>query len=105
MRNIAQAFVVGAVKIGFSGPAILAVSLLRAAEVRLGLGERYTQSIAPSADRSNLLLPDTWIGSLDGLTEPAADALIQTLLDILWQCFDEPRCREYDAKGNWAPGR
>jgi hypothetical protein len=26
------------------------------------------------------------------------------ILDTLWQSFDEPRCREYDADGHWSGG-
>lgn len=100
VRSMVQAFVRGAVLNGFLGPAVLGVSLLRVDNVRLGLGDRYPQYIAPTADRRNLLVPETWIGALDGFTD--VDPVVRPILDILWQCFDEPRCLEYDANGRWS---
>lgn len=99
VRNMVQALTRGALQSGFLGPAVLGVSLLRVANVRLGLGDRYRQYIAPTADRRNLLVPETWLGALDGLTD--VDPIVRPVLDILWQCFDEPRCLEFDADGRW----
>jgi hypothetical protein len=91
----------GAVQNGYPGPAIFGISLLRAGGVRLGLGDGYYQPIAPTADRRDLLLPETWIPALEGFTD--IDSVLKPMLDTLWQCFDEPRCLEYDALGRWAP--
>lgn len=99
IRNMVISFTKGAVQNGFPGPAVLGVSLLRVANVRLGLGDRYAQYIAPTADRRSLLVPETWMPALDGLTD--VDSVVRPILDILWQCFDEPRCLEYDADGQW----
>lgn len=99
VRSMVQAFTRGAVLNGFLGPALLGVSLLRVTNVRLGLGDRYANAIAQEADRGNLLAPETWIAALDGLTD--VDPIVRPVLDILWQCFDEPRCLEYDADGRW----
>lgn len=99
VRSMVQAFARGAVMNGFLGPAALGVSMLRVDNVRLGLGDRYTHPIAPAADRRNLLVPETWIPALDGFTN--VDPTVRPMLDILWQCFDEPRCLEYDAEGHW----
>lgn len=99
VRSMAIAFVRGAVEHGFPGSAVLAVSLMRVENVRLGLGERYAQYIAPTADRRDLLVPETFIPALDGLTD--IDSIVRPILDILWQSFDEPRCREYDIEGHW----
>ena len=99
VRQMVIAFTNGAVQYGFPGPALLGVSLLRVDNVRLGLGDRYSQPIAPAADRRNLLVPETWIPALDGLEN--VDPVVRPILDILWQCFDAPRCLEYDANGRW----
>jgi hypothetical protein len=99
VHTMVQAFARGAVLNGFLGPAVLGVSLLRVGNVRLGLGDRYRQNIALAADRSNLLTPETWIPALDGLVD--VDPVVRPILDILWQCFDEPKCLQYDANGRW----
>jgi hypothetical protein len=99
VRNMVIAFTAAAVQLGFPGPAALGVSLLEVADVRLGLGNRYSRYIGPTADRRNLLVPETVIPALDGLTD--VDSVVRPTLDILWQCFDEPRCLEYDAEGRW----
>jgi hypothetical protein len=100
--DMVSKFVKGAVDLGFSGPAIIAVSLLRVDGTKLGLGERYTQQIAPMADRPNLIVPETWIESLEAFGN--VHAVARPILDTLWQSFDEPRCREYDSQGNWNGG-
>jgi hypothetical protein len=99
VRNAVLGLTRGAVRNGFLGPALLGVSLLRAGNARFGLGERYRQYIAPTPDRRDLLVPETWLPALDNLTD--VDVAVRPTLDILWQCFDEPRCLEYDAHGRW----
>jgi len=101
VRSMVVALAKGAVQHGFPGPAVLGVSLLHVAGVQLGLGERYAQHVAPRSDhvRRDLLIPETWIPALEGLSDP--DGVIRPILDILWQCFDAPRCLEYDADGRW----
>ena len=101
VREMVNAFARGAVQLGFAGPAIVAVSVLRVSGVRLGLGEGYRKPLAGRSDRKNLLLPEAWIGALDGFD--AIDSVVRPILDTMWQCFDEPRCLEYDREGNWHP--
>jgi hypothetical protein len=103
VRNAVQGLTRGAVLNGFLGAALLGVSLLRADNARFGLGERYQQYIAPTPDRRNLLVPETWLPALDSLVD--VDVAVRPTLDILWQCFDEPRCLEYDADGRWIEPR
>lgn len=100
-RHMTDALVRGARQNGFVGPALLGVSLLRVENVRLGLGQRYLQQIAEGADRRNLIAPETWISALDGVTE--VDSIVRPILDIIWQCFGQPRCLEYDNEGRWNP--
>jgi hypothetical protein len=100
--DMVSKFVQGAVDFGYSGPAIIAVSLLRVDGTRLGLGERYTQQIAPMADRPHLVVPETWIESLEAFGD--VHTVVRPILDTLWQSFDEPRCREYDTDGHWNGG-
>lgn len=101
VRSMTQSLTANAIVNGFPGPAQLAVSLLRVNNVRLGLGARYSQPLAAIADRRDLLIPETWIPSLDALTD--TDSVVRPTLDIIWQCFGEPRCLEYDGQGQWAP--
>ena len=54
------------------------------------------------ANRANLIVPETWIESLEAFGN--VQAIAPPILDTLWQSFDEPRCREYDSNGNWNGG-
>jgi hypothetical protein len=91
MRQMVPRFAAGAMQLGFMGPAIVGVSLVRLNGARLGGGN--------PADRGDLLVPEGWIGALDGFTD--VDAVVRPMLDTLWQCFDQSRCPYYDEAGNW----
>ncbi len=101
VRNTVSKLTCGAAQNGYPGPAIVGVSLLRAGGIRLGLGDRYSRPIAIIGDRRDMLLPEAWIPALEGFTD--IDSVVRPQLDMLWQCFGEPRCREYDASGRWTP--
>jgi hypothetical protein len=100
VRETVHKLAVGLAALGFTGPAIVGVSLVRLAGARLGLGDRYSNNASATADRSELLVPEEWIGALVSVD---LDPIVRRMLDTLWQCFDEPRCLEFDANGNWNP--
>lgn len=101
IRSTIQSLSRGAVKHGLVGPGVVGVSLLRVENVRLGLGDRYSQTTAAVADRYNLVLPETWVDELSTFID--VDPAVRQLLDMLWQCFDEPKCLEYTPEGVWRP--
>jgi hypothetical protein len=101
VRHMTIALIKQVLQHGYPGPAVLGVSLLHVGGVKLGLGERYQQYVAPRSDlvERDILAPETLVAALSGVADP--DAVVRPILDMLWQCFDEPRCREYDTAGRW----
>lgn len=88
---------------GVSGPVIVALSMLNVTGYTFGVGGMYSMVNTALADRSDLILPEVWVESLDGLT--SVDDVVKPLLDLLWQSFGVERCLEYTTNGDWQPRR
>lgn len=86
---------------GFTGPAVIGVSLLFVDGYELGLQSALNSGYRPIADRDHLILPEVWLDSID-VEDP--DSVVRPLLDMLWQSFGVERCHSYDKQGNRAPG-
>lgn len=83
------------------GPAILAVSLVDISGYPFVFRGSHMVAMSTSADRPNLLLPETWIEHLGAVDDP--EKIVRPLLDMLWQAFDLERCYFYDDGGRWKP--
>jgi hypothetical protein len=85
-----------------SGPAIVAIALLNVGEYKFAYQDSYRFPEFKTADRANLILPETWIDRVDAIDN--LDVIAKPLLDTLWQSFDIEECRFYDADGRWNAG-
>jgi len=91
------------VRLGVSGPAIVAGAFLHVKGYQFAISNRYYRWEQSTADRPHLLLPETWVDELRDFG--SVDDIARPMLDVLWQAFGIERCLEYDeATGNWAPG-
>jgi hypothetical protein len=82
-----------------AGPAIASAALLDIGEYKFWFQPQNQFTQRNASDRPNLILPDVWIDQLSSVTDP--DAIIQQVLDTLWQSFDHEFCKFYDAQGIW----
>jgi hypothetical protein len=91
---------------GVSGPAIIAGAFLRVTGYEFAVDNRFfpfgSLSTA-TADRSDLLLPETWIDDV-GTPPSDPDDIARPMLDVLWQAFGQLRCLEYDQQGRFIRG-
>ena len=105
-RDAVIKFLAASKALGFTGPAVLRCALVNVTGHKLGVGltnEPWGLNIA-NPDRDLLVLPDTWVNAIEGIeTSEQADALVLSMMDVLWQAFDLERCLEFDLSGNWAP--
>lgn len=83
---------------GIGGPAIAAVTLLDVHEWPFVYDSKDYATAFSSADRPNLVLPETWI---EDLSTAHLDAIVRPILDTLWQAFNISGCGFYDGKGVW----
>jgi Putative DNA-binding domain len=81
-----------------TGPAIVAIALLNVADHKFAYQDHGFTELK-TADRANLILPETWIDRVDAIDD--LDVIAKPLLDTLWQSFDIEGCRLYDAAGRW----
>lgn len=88
---------------GYSGPALLSVSILNAKGYELGIDDAYFRFRRATADRENLVPSEVWIEDLETVD---LDSTIRPLLDTLWQAFGVERCADFDEKtGQFSPRR
>ncbi|MHA6892365.1 AlbA family DNA-binding domain-containing protein [Ralstonia pseudosolanacearum] len=85
---------------GMTGGAFVGLALLSVDGCELGISNVFNWINRPLADRSDLVLPEQWVESIDDFD---VDAVTRPLLDMLWQCFDLERCTYYDVDGRWNP--
>ncbi|MBT2303804.1 ATP-binding protein [Variovorax paradoxus] len=84
-----------------TGPAVFAISMHGVSQFTWMVSELFNAQHRAVADRSDLHLPELVIEHVEDVGD--IDALLRPLFDVLWQCFDVDRCREYNAAGSWAP--
>ncbi|PWK33499.1 AlbA family DNA-binding domain-containing protein [Cupriavidus plantarum] len=76
---------------GFTGPAIVALSLVRVENSEMAVSRHTTRA----TDRDYLDLPEFVVDDIPAAVENV-DIVAHSLLDMLWQCFGEPNCSYYD---------
>lgn len=101
IREAFQKLIAAAKNQGATGPAVFAVSLHRVGGFTWMVSDAYNMQHAAVADRPELHLPDVLLENVEDV--PDCDVVLRPLLDVLWQCFDVERCREYNASGKWTP--
>jgi hypothetical protein len=92
----AQQFIGKAKNWGFSGPAVLSISLLNVMGYKIGINpiEIFNLNIyLKEADRPHLVPSEVWIEDIDNVD---IDSIIRPLLDTLWQAFGVERCLDFD---------
>jgi hypothetical protein len=90
-------------KQGAAGPAIIAGAFLNVRGLEFALDQRiFRLGDQAIADRTDLLLPETWLDDLAAFAD--VDTVARPMLDVLWQAFDVERCYEYDEEGRWKRG-
>jgi len=99
IREALRRFLTGCNSLGIAGPAVAGAAFLGVSGYRFAIDRRWYDWQEATADREHLILPETWIESVD---EPGdVDSVARPMLDVLWQCFGIDRCLEYDADGRW----
>ncbi len=91
---------------GFSGPALLGVSIVNVKDYELEIGNSFRPSRHPKkSDRQHLVPSDVWIEDIETVDDDGLiDNVIRPLLDTLWQAFGVERCLDFDDKtGKFAP--
>jgi len=91
---------------GFSGPALLGVSIVNVKDYELEIGNRFRPPRHPKkADRQRLIPSEVWIEDVDAIDiDGIIDSVIRPLLDTLWQAFGIEHCPYFDdATGKFAP--
>ncbi len=88
-----------------TGPVILAAAFLRVGNYKFAVDAGrfpFLHQSVTQADRSDLLLPETWI---DDVAAPLTnvDNVARPMLDVLWQAFGQVRCVEYTPDGRFRP--
>ena len=83
---------------GFSGPAVLGISLLHTTDFELV--RRQPVRGAPKTDRPHLQLPESWINELETVN---IDETLRPLMDVVWQAFGLGACTQYDPSGKYKP--
>lgn len=80
----------------FRGPVLVSLAIIRARNFRLSRESVYSADCEPaSADElGDLVVPPMWVDLLETLN---VDAVIQPLLDTIWQSFDAERCPYFNA--------
>jgi hypothetical protein len=103
IREMGGTLVTAAKDLGITGPGVFGAALLDIGGYGLGVHDRRTglQEVKAPADRTDLVVDETWIESIEAITD--VDAIVRPVLDILYQSFDAERCFEYDELGRWIP--
>jgi len=104
-RDAVTKLVRGVQALGFTGPAVLRCAMVNVTGYQLGVGQSNDpwSLNAADSDRDSLILPETWIGSIEGIeTDGVIDSMLRPAMDVLWQAFDLERCLDFDLSGKWA---
>ena len=90
-------------RLGLSGPAIVKCALMHVDGYTLGVGGDWDGYVA-SADRPDISLPEAWVDAIENVTtDSQINAIVQPMMDVLWQAFDVERCHEFALDGAWQP--
>lgn len=100
VRDSIEKFLAAARDISLGGPAAISVTLLRTTSYHF---ERMRGVIrtTPQADRADLVIPERWIDRLEAVEN--VDEVARPMLDLVYQCFNVPKCEAYDQNGRWQP--
>ncbi len=102
IREAIQKFLKAGNDLGIPGPAFASAAILTTGGYEFGLPAEQFDS-RPLSDRENIVLPETWINSIESVTD--VDEVARPLLEVLWQAFDVERCYLYDPQGRWQEPR
>lgn len=80
-----------------SGPALIGISWIGVSGYSLAISSHELAK----ADRDDLILPEFWCDDIEQFVSP--DEIARPALDMLWQSFEQTRCKDYDQLGNWNP--
>lgn len=80
---------------GLTGPAVYAVSVLGVQEATLKYWNQRGRT-----DRRDLIIPEIFVSDLAEAVSDV-DAVARPILDMLWQCFDAPKCNFYNESGDF----
>jgi hypothetical protein len=83
------------------GAVVVSLSLTSTANTVLALNSRSATS-RPTLD-NRLDLPEVIVEDVAG--ELNLDAITKPILDVLYQCYGQPRCNLFDTDGKWFPPR
>lgn len=96
-----RTYVKAASRFGVSGPVVVSMSLVGTAGTLLATNNR-SSTRHPIVD-NRLDLPETMIDDITGNLD--IDAITRPMLDVLYQCYGQPRCSLFDSAGKWSPPR
>lgn len=101
LRNGLDTYAKAAPQLGVQGAVVVSLSLLNTANTTIAFSSRSATRRPILEDR--LDLPEVMIEDIAG--ELNLDALTRPILDVLYQCYGQPRCNLFDSDGKWCPPR
>jgi Putative DNA-binding domain len=95
------AYNTAAPKLNAQGPCVLAVSIINALGTTITLGPHHATS-TPSIE-TRLDLPEVMLDDISGALD--LDAITKPTMDVLYQCYGQARCPNFDNTGKWIEPR
>lgn len=101
LRNGLDTFAKATPRLGVQGAVVVSLSLTNTTNTVLALSS-HSATRRPIPD-SRLDLPDVLVEDI--ASELSLDAITKPILDVLYQCYGQPRCNLFDSEGKWCPPR
>ena len=101
VRNGIETYAKAAPQLGVQGAVVVSLSLSGTEGTVLALNSRSATRL-PIFD-NRLDLPEVIVEDIAG--ELNLDAIARPILDVLYQCYGQPRCNLFDKDGKWCPPR
>ena len=99
VRDGLDTYAKAAPRLGVQGAVVVSLSLTSTEGTVLALSSRSATRLPILDDR--LDLPEVIVEDIAG--ELNLDAIARPILDVLYQCYGQPRCSLFDKDGKWCP--
>ena len=101
LRNGLDTYAKATSRLGVQGAVVISISLMGTANTVLTLNARNITR-HPILD-NRLDLPEVIVEDVAGKLN--LDSIMRPILDVLYQCYGQPRCNFFDEDGKWCPPR
>jgi Putative DNA-binding domain len=99
VRNGLDTYAKAVPRLGVQGAVVVSLSLTSTENTVLALNDRTVTRLPILENR--LDLPEVIVEDIAG--ELNLDAIARPILDVLYQCYGQPRCNLFDNDGKWCP--